>query len=186
MLEVITGCMFSGKTTRFIERVKELKAEGKTVIVLKPEEDVRYSEDHVVSHDGVQIQGLSIDETDQIWEFVEDCDVIALDEVQFFGWDFAETVNEIANQGIHVLAAGLDLDFRGRSFGIIPELMALADTVTKLSGNCSECGELASRSQRLVNGFPAKESDPVYVETADDLIQYEPRCRRHHEVERNK
>lgn len=182
MLEIITGSMYAGKTTRFISRVNELRAEGKTVSVLKPIQDFRYSKNDVVSHDGVKITGLAVDEVFEIREIVEEegSDVLAVDEVQFFGWDFVEIANEMADKGVHVLIAGLDLDFTGRPFGIIPELMAYADLLEKLHTTCSICGGVGSRNQRLVNGQPAKEYDPIFA--SGEHITYESRCRLHHEV----
>lgn len=182
MLEVITGSMYAGKTTRFIERVNELRKEGKTVSVLKPIQDFRYSKNDVVSHDGVKIKGLAVDEVFEIREIVEEdgSDVIAIDEIQFFGWDFVEIVNEIADNGVHVLLAGIDMDFTGRPFGIMPELMAYADVLVKLHATCSVCGGVGSRNQRLVHGQPAKEHDPVYA--TGEHITYESRCRLHHEI----
>lgn len=182
MLELITGSMFAGKTTRFIARVENLRQEGKNVVVLKPIQDFRYSKNDVVSHDGLRVKGLAVDEVFEIREIVEEegCDVIAMDEIQFFGWDFVEVVNELADRGVHVLLAGLDMDFTGRPFGIMPELLAYADVLTKLHAKCSVCDGVASRNQRLVNGKPAKAHDPIFV--SGEHIRYEPRCRIHHEV----
>lgn len=182
MLELITGPMFAGKTTNFIKRITDLRAEGKNVIVLKPIQDFRYSKNDVVTHDGISVKGLAIDEVYEIRELITDegCDVVAVDEVQFFGWDFVEIVNELADEGIHVLLAGLDTDFTGRPFSIMPDLMSYSDVLLKLNGSCSVCGGLSSKSQRLVNGFPASEYDQIIV--VDDSVTYEPRCRLHHEV----
>jgi thymidine kinase len=184
MLEVITGSMFSEKTTELITRVKEYEKEGKNVIIVKPVQDSRYSRNNVVSHDGLKIRALPVDGVDEIFEVIEEeeCDILAIDEVQFFGWDFLEVISHIADKGVYVLAAGLDLDFRGRPFGIMPELMALADIVKKKHAKCSICGNIASRNQRLVNGVPAKESDSIVVTGTNESITYEPRCRFHHEV----
>lgn len=184
MLEVITGSMFSEKTTELIHRVKTYEAEGKHVVTLKPIQDSRYARHDVVSHDGLTMRALAVDGVDEIYEIVEEeaCDVLAIDEVQFFGWDLLEVVVELANRGVYVLVAGLDLDFRGRPFGIMPELMALADIVQKKHATCAVCGRIASRSQRLLNGVPAKASDPIFLMDATEAIQYEPRCRFHHEV----
>ena len=183
MLELITGSMFAGKTTLFIKRINELREAGKNVVVLKPIQDFRYSKNDVVSHDGLRVKGLAVDEVFEIREIVEEqrCDVIAMDEIQFFGWDFVEIVNELADRGVHVLLAGLDMDFTGRPFGIMPELLAYADVLVKLHAKCHVCDGIATRNQRLVNGKPAKLHDPIFV--SGDHITYEPRCRFHHEVE---
>lgn len=182
MLEVITGSMYAGKTNLFISRIKELRAAGKNVSVLKPIQDFRYSKNDVVSHDGLKEKGLAVDEVFEIREIVEEdeCQVLAIDEVQFFGWDFVEIINEIADKNIHVLLAGIDMDFTGRPFGIMPELMAYADILVKLHSKCSECEGIGSRSQRLVNGKPARIHDPIVVSGED--ITYESRCRKHHIV----
>lgn len=183
MLELITGSMFAGKTTLFIERIQALREAGKNVTVLKPIQDFRYSKNDVVSHDGLRVKGLAVDEVYEIREIAEEegCEVIAIDEIQFFGWDFVEIVNELADQGVHVLLAGLDTDFTGRPFGIMPELLAYADKLVKLHGKCCVCDGIASRNQRLVNGKPAKLHDPIFA--SGDHITYEPRCRYHHMVD---
>lgn len=181
MLEVITGCMYSGKTTTFINLTKELQNEGKNVVILKPIQDSRYSKNNIVSHDGLEIKGLAIDEVDEIWEFIDDdIDILAIDEIQFFTWDIVDILNEIADKGVHVIVAGVDLDFKGKPFGIMPVLLAYADKVKKLSSTCAICGNLASRSQRLVHGQPAKITDPILVSA--NGITYESRCRIHHEI----
>lgn len=184
MLEVITGCMFSGKTNTFIKKVNEIEYEGKTIIRLKPVQDFRYSKNNIVSHDGNQVKALAVDEVYEILEIVkeEECDALAIDEVQFFSWDFVDVVNELADNGVHVIVAGLDLDFTGRPFGIMTELLAYADKVIKRNAKCKTCGGIASRSQRLVNGKPAKEHDPIF--TSGDHITYEPRCRIHHQLKK--
>jgi len=186
VLEVITGSMFSEKTTELIYRVREYEREGKTVVTLKPVQDARYSRNDVVSHDGLKIRALAIDGVDEIYEIVEEeeCDVLAIDEIQFFGWDLLDVISDIANRGIYVMVAGLDLDFKGKPFGIMPELMALADIVNKKHARCKVCGKIASRSQRLINGVPAKESDPIFLNSENENITYEPRCRYHHEVKK--
>jgi thymidine kinase len=182
VLEIITGCMYSGKTTHYIQRVEALEKEKKSVIRLKPVQDARYSKNDIVTHDGVRIKGLAVDEVDEIIEIVQEeaCDVLAVDEVQFFGWDFVRIANELANDGVHVLVAGVDLDFAGRPFGIMPDLMAHADKLTKLNATCTVCGKEASRSQRLRFGQPVSEHDPIFA--TDEHTTYESRCRRHHEV----
>ena len=183
MIEVITGGMYSGKTNTFIERVRELEKEGKRVLRLKPIQNDRYAKNDIVSHDGHRIRAVAIEDVAELTEMVEEeaCDVLAVDEVQFFGWDFVILVNQLAEEGLHLLLAGVDQDFTGRPFGIMPELMVYADIMRKLNGTCQICGELASRSQRLVYGEPAKAHEPV-MQTEDENTTYEARCRKHHIV----
>ncbi|QST02905.1 thymidine kinase (plasmid) [Pontibacillus sp. ALD_SL1] len=182
MIELITGCMYSGKTERFIERVHELKGEGKHILQFKPVQDDRYDKNDIVSHDGRRIKGLAVDGPDELMEIVEgeEPDCVAIDEVQFFGWDFVRVVETLANQGVHVLLAGLDQDFTGRSFGIMPDLMAQSDVMIKLNATCARCGDPASKSQRLVYGRPAAIYDPIVI--VKEGVTYEPRCRKHHEL----
>lgn len=182
MLEAITGCMYSGKTTEFIELVKQLRKDGKQVVALKPTRDSRYSKHNIVTHNGIQLKGISIDDISEIWDLIdENTDVIAIDEVQFFeDWDTPKILNDIANKGIHVVVAGLDTDFKGEPYGIMSELLAYADMVIKKSAECSVCGEDATRSQRLVYGEPVKRSDKLFYEHPH--MSYEARCRNHHIV----
>jgi thymidine kinase len=185
MLEVITGCMFSGKTNGLIARMGELRAEGKKIAGFKAIQDDRYSKHNIVSHDQLEMEGLAIDEVYEILEVVreEQCDAIAVDEVQFFSWDFIDVIHQLLEEGRHVVLAGVDLDFTGKPFGIIPELMAYADLLTKKNAICRSCGNVASRSQRLVDGMPARSSDPLFI--TEKYITYEPRCRSCHEVREN-
>lgn len=180
-LEVITGCMFSKKTETFIQKIDELRSKGKEVVVLKPIQDSRYARHDVVSHSGIRTKGIAIDELDEIWEYIDGIDVLAIDEVQFFeNWDLVDLVNEIVSQGVHVILSGLNLDFKGRPYGVMPMIMASADVLNLMHATCSVCGEEATRSQRLVNGKPASVNDPVYI--ISEHITYEPRCRKHHEL----
>lgn len=183
LLEVITGCMYSGKTTLLIDKVREYESKGFKVLVLKPIQDSRYSQYDVVSHDGIKVKGIAVDDVDEMIEIIEEeeFDVLAIDEVQFFeNWDMAEVINSIANKGFHVMVCGLDLNFKGEPYGILPSLMAYADVVYKKHTECRVCGKVASRSQRLVNGKPAKRSDKIFA--VGNHISYEARCRFHHEV----
>src|SRR5699024_7351382 len=107
-------------------------------------------------------------------------DVIGIDEVQFFNEEIIETINQLADQGIRVIAAGLDMNFRGEPFGVVPELMAISESVTKLTAICPKCGSPANRTQRLINGEPASYHDPIILVGASE--SYEPRCRHCHEV----
>lgn len=181
LLEVIIGCMFSGKTELFIKKVNELKKEGKNVVVLKPIEDTRYSKNDVISHSGFKTKGISIEEVSEIYDYIdEEVEVLAIDEAQFFSWDLPEVANELANKGIHIIIAGLNLDFKGEPFGIMPELMALSDKLFHLQGTCSVCKKPATRSQRLYKGKPANPTQPIVM--IGNEISYESRCRKHFEI----
>ncbi|HZH62613.1 MAG TPA: thymidine kinase [Metabacillus sp.] len=180
-LEIICGSMFSGKSEELIRRVRRATFAKQEVKVFKPVIDNRYSEESVVSHNGTAIICKPISKSEDIFEHItEKTDVIAVDEVQFFDEDIADVLTLLANQGYRVIAAGLDQDFRGEPFSIVPKLMSLAELVTKLQAVCSVCGSPASRTQRLINGQPASYDDPIILVGASE--SYEPRCRHHHEV----
>ncbi|MCV9885800.1 thymidine kinase [Metabacillus halosaccharovorans] len=180
-LEIICGSMFSGKSEELIRRVRRATFAKQEVKVFKPVIDNRYSEESVVSHNGTAIICKPISKSEDIFDFItEKTDVIAVDEVQFFDDNIADVLTLLANQGYRVIAAGLDQDFRGEPFSIVPKLMSLAELVTKLQAVCSVCGSPASRTQRLINGQPASYDDPIILVGASE--SYEPRCRHHHEV----
>ena len=180
-LEVICGSMFSGKSEELIRRVRRAQFAKQEVKVFKPVIDNRYSEEEVVSHNGASIICKPVASSLEILEHITDStDVIAVDEVQFFDEHISEVITLLANQGYRVIAAGLDQDFRGEPFGVVPELMAIAELVTKLQAVCSVCGSPASRTQRLINGKPASYHDPIILVGASE--SYESRCRHHHEV----
>ncbi|WP_449538084.1 thymidine kinase [Ferdinandcohnia sp. Marseille-Q9671] len=180
-LEVICGSMFSGKSEELIRRVRRTEFAKQSVQVFKPQIDNRYSDNSVVSHNGTSFVALPISKSTEILEVVSaDTDVVAIDEVQFFDDDIVEVVQVLANRGHRVIVAGLDQDFRGEPFGKVPELLSLAELVTKLQAVCSVCGSPSSRTQRLINGQPASYHDPVILVGASE--SYEPRCRHHHEV----
>lgn len=156
-LTVITGPMFSGKTTYFIELVDGFKKQGFNVLTLKPIQDSRYSRHNVVSHDGASTKGIVVEEVHEILDFLDDdpdIQAIAIDEVQFFGWDFLDIVEDILMRDIHLILSGLDLDFKGQPFGIMPHLLCFATQVKKMQAVCKICGQPAHRSQRLVNDKP--------------------------------
>lgn len=180
-LEIICGSMFSGKSEELIRRVRRATFAKQEVKVFKPVIDNRYSEESVVSHNGTAIICKPISKSEEIFDHItEKTDVIAVDEVQFFDEDIADVLTLLANQGYRVIAAGLDQDFRGEPFSVVPKLMSLAELVTKLQAVCSVCGSPASRTQRLINGQPASYDDPIILVGASE--SYEPRCRHHHEV----
>jgi thymidine kinase len=182
-VEVIVGSMFSGKTDELIRRLRRATIARQKVIVFKPVIDFRYGEDRVTSHAGNDFAAIPIREAAEILEKLEDdTTVVAIDEAQFFNPEIASIVMRMADRGLRVIVAGLDTDFRGEPFGAIPTLMAQAEQVDKLHAICMVCGEEATRTQRLVNGRPARYDDPVVIIGASEL--YEARCRKHHEVPR--
>jgi thymidine kinase len=180
-IELICGSMFSGKTEELIRRVKRAQIAKQKVQVFKPSLDFRYVAEKVSSHNGMHLDATLVREARDILRLVEDdTDVVAVDEVQFFDWSIAEVCNTLAARGVRVIAAGLDMDFRGEPFGPVPLLMAEAEKVDKLQAICVRCGAPASRSQRLIDGQPASYDDPVIMVGASEV--YEARCRHCHQV----
>ena len=180
-IEVISGCMFAGKTEELIRRIKVLEFAKKNVLVFKPALDNRYSDTKVVSHGGSAVDSIVVDNARSILDFVkDDTDVVAIDEVQFFDKDIMLVCDYLAKKGVRVMAAGLDTDFRAEPFGVMPQLITDAEFVTKLTAVCVKCGAPATRTQRLVNGKPASYHDPIIRVGAAEA--YEARCRHCHEV----
>ena len=180
-IEVISGCMFAGKTEELIRRINVLSYAKKNIIVFKPKIDNRYSDSEIVSHSGAKVPCLVVEKAQDMLKKIEaDTEVVAIDEVQFFDKDIVEVCEYLADKGIRVMVAGLDKDFRGESFGVMPELLTRAEFVTKLTAVCAKCGAPATRTQRLVNGKPAGFEDPIVMVGADE--SYEPRCRHCHQV----
>lgn len=180
-LEVICGSMFSGKSEELIRRVRRATYGNLSVRVFKPAIDNRYDNKSVVSHNGSTTIARPVTCSDDILAHIDGhLDLIGIDEVQFFDEKIVDVVDELANQGIRVIVAGLDNDFRGEPFGAMPKLMALGESVTKLNAICPICGSQASRTQRLIDGKPASYNDPTILVGASE--SYEPRCRHHHEV----
>jgi len=180
-VEVITGSMFCGKTDELIRRLRRATIARQRVQVFKPAIDVRYAVEKVTSHAGAEFDALPVEKSADIWKYLEDdVTVVAIDEAQFFDDGVLGVAKELAERGIRVIAAGLDMDFRAEPFGPMPALLAQAEDVSKLRAICMVCGEEASRTQRLVNGEPARYDDPIVIVGADEL--YEARCRQHHEV----
>jgi len=180
-VEVITGSMFSGKTDELIRRLRRATIARQKVQVFKPIIDNRYAVEKVTSHAGSQYEAQPIQSTDELLGYLnEDTTVVAVDEAQFFDNEIILTVQRLADRGLRVIVAGLDTDFRGEPFGPMPLLMSIAERVDKLHAICMTCGEEANRTQRLVNGEPARYNDPVVIVGASEL--YEARCRKHHQV----
>ncbi len=168
-IEVICGSMFSGKTEELIRRLKRARIARQRVEIFKPSIDTRYSEAAVVSHDETAIPSTPVDTASQILLLVGEADVVGIDEAQFFDVELVDVCRQIAGAGTRVIVAGLDQDFQGRPFEPLPQLMAVAEYVTKLHAVCVVCGAPANHSQRLVAGSNR------FLLGATDV--YEPRCR---------
>lgn len=180
-LEVIYGCMFAGKTEELIRRINVLSYAKMKIIVFKPRIDDRYSAIEIVSHSGIKVPCLVINKAAEILKEIKaDTQVVVIDEVQFFDADIVDICEYLADKGIRVIVAGLDKDFRGEPFGVMPQLLTRAEFVTKLTAVCTKCGAPATRTQRLVNGKPASFNDSIVLVGA--VEHYEPRCRHCHEV----
>ena len=168
-IEVICGGMFSGKTEELIRRAKRAHIAGQNVVVVKPAIDKRYSDTEVVSHNETALPSILVDTADQIVLLTGNARVVCIDEAQFFDDRIIDVANSLANDKKRVIIAGLDMDFEGRPFGPMPNLLAIAEFVTKLHAICSESGSLANFSQRVVNN-----QNTVLVGEYD---AYEPRAR---------
>jgi thymidine kinase len=183
-VEVITGSMFSGKTDELIRRLRRATIARQKVQVFKPAIDTRYAQQKVTSHAGNDYDAIPIQHSADVLRMLDpQANVVAIDEAQFFDAEIIPVVQQLANEGVRVIVAGLDTDFRGEPFGPMPVLIAQAEHVEKLHAICMVCGEDACRTQRLVNGQPAHYHDPVVIVGASEL--YEARCRAHHEVPRD-
>ena len=148
-MEVICGSMFSGKTEELIRRLRRAEMAGQNVEIFKPKLDVRYAEEEVVSHNQNKIRSTPVDSPNEILLLGSNCDVVGIDEAQFFDESVVEVANKLANSGIRVVIAGLDMDFMGRPFGAMPNLMATAEYVTKVHAICKRTGNLANYSRRI-------------------------------------
>jgi len=168
-IEVVAGSMFSGKTEELIRRLKRAKFAKQRVEIFKPQVDTRYSEVEVVSHDANSIHSTPVSSSGNIFLLSSDVDVIGIDEAQFFDMGLTEVCNKLADQGVRVIVAGLDMDFRGVPFGPMPHLMACAEYVTKVHAICVKCGDLAQYTHRK------SESDKLVLLGEMDI--YEPLCR---------
>jgi thymidine kinase len=169
-IEVICGCMFSGKTEELIRRVRRANIAKQKVIVFKPDIDTRYSNDHIVSHSEQTHTSVSIKDVNEILNLAEDYQVIGIDEAQFFSMDILKVVETLANSGRRVIVAGLDQDYRGKPFDPMPQLLAIAEYITKTLAICVICGNPADRTQRKT-----KSQERVLVGAKD---VYEARCRK--------
>jgi thymidine kinase len=169
-IEVICGSMFSGKTEELIRRLRRAEYARLNVEIFKPKVDTRYSEEEVISHDATSIRSTPVDSSQNILLLSNDVDVIGIDEAQFFDMGLVDVCNRLANNGLRVVVAGLDMDFRAKPFGPMPALMATAEYVTKVHAICMRCGSLANHSHRTT------EDEKLVV--LGETNNYEPLCRR--------
>lgn len=183
-VEVICGSMFSGKSEELLRRLRRASIARQKVVVVKPALDVRYGTSCICSHDGRDWEAVCVQRSDEILLVpgVEEADVVAVDEAQFLDDELPHVVQFLADRGKRVIVAALDQDFRGEPFGPVPAVMAVAEFVDKLQAICARCGAPASRTQRLLDGHPAGEHDPLIK--VGGMESYEARCRRCHEVRR--
>jgi thymidine kinase len=181
-LTVITGSMFSGKSEELIRRLRRALYAHRSVQVFKHALDTRSEHTEIRSHSGAALHdAVAISTSDELLERVEQkIDIVAIEEAQFFDEGIVDVCRHLADAGYEVVAAGLDMDFRGEPFGPMPRLLAEADEVVKLRAICARCGRDASRSQRLIDGRPAPASAPTILVGAQE--SYEARCRHCHEV----
>lgn len=168
-IEVICGSMFSGKTEELIRRLKRAKIANQRVEIFKPRVDTRYDDVKVVSHDANYILSTPVASSSELLELTDGVNVVGVDEAQFFDAQLPEICQKLALRGIRVIVAGLDMDFRGKPFGPMPNLLAVAEYITKVHAICQHCGNLATHSYRLVT-----DGDTVVL---GEKESYEPRCR---------
>jgi thymidine kinase len=168
-IEVVCGSMFSGKTEELIRRIKRAQIANQKVEIFKPKKDTRYDEEKVVSHNENYIQSIPVERSADILNYVRDTNVVGIDEAQFFDEQLVEVCQKLAIRGVRVIVAGLDMDFRGKPFGPIPDLLAVSEYITKVHAICPHCGNLATHSYRL-----SSEQETVVL---GEKNKYEPRCR---------
>ena len=188
-VEVVCGPMFAGKTEELIRRIKRLEYAKQHFIVFKPKIDNRYSkEGEIVSHNLSKAKAILVNDSKDILDFIqkheERLDAVVIDEAQFFDKGIVKVADTLADWGIRVIVGGLDRDFKGEPFGPMPELLAIAEFVTKLTAICVKTGRPATRTQRIINGEPAHYNDPIILVGAKE--SYEPRARHSHEVKGKK
>ena len=169
-IEVIVGCMFSGKTEELIRRLRRAEIAKQKVVVFKPKIDNRYSPDHIVSHSEARLKSLVVENSSEVEKLAQNAQVIGIDEGQFFDSGIIDVVERLANQGKRVVVAGLDQDYRAKPFEPMPQLLAIAEYITKTLAICVVCGNPADRTQRTTTS-----SERVLVGAKDS---YEARCRR--------
>ena len=180
--EIITGPMSCGKTEELLRRIKRCIIAQKKVKVISPEIDTRSKGDYIESRNGLWLDAINVKNARDILTYISsDDEIVAIDEIQFFDMEIVSVVRKLIEHGKRVIASGLDLDFKGEPFGAMPELLCLADKVDKLSAVCMKCGsDHATRTQRLINGFPADKSSPLIMIGGDET--YEARCLKCYEL----
>ncbi|WP_435333438.1 thymidine kinase [Haloarchaeobius sp. TZWWS8] len=183
-IEVITGSMFSGKTEELLRRLRRAEIAGQEVAVFTPKLDHRYGEEVIGSHGGRSWEAVPVEsEGEDVWEVLDHLNgeqVVAIDEANFFEPSLVDLCEHLADDGRRVIVSGLDQTFRGEPYEPVPQLMAMAEYVEKLQAICVECGEPATRNQRLVDGEPAHRDDPTTLVGAEE--SYEARCRSCHTI----
>lgn len=174
-IEVICGSMFSGKTEELIRRIRRAEYARQKVLVFKPAIDNRYDDTNIVSHSRMQAPSIPINDITEALDYItDDAVVVAIDEAQFFGAEIVSVCNQLADRGLRVIVAGLDQDYKGEPFGYMPQLLAIAEYVTKNLAICVVCGNPANRTQRTIH-----KGDQILVGSTE---AYEARCRNCHEV----
>jgi thymidine kinase len=176
-LEVICGPMFAGKSEEFMRRLRRADIANLKMLIFKPILDTR-ADDEITSHNGARMKAIPLADPQEILNFPDLAayDVIAIDEAQFFSTDIVPVIRTLIAMGKRVIIAGLDLDYRSEPFGPMPQILALADSITKLQAICVMCGQDACRSQRIINGNPARYDDPLIMIGAEE--SYQPRCKK--------
>ncbi len=168
-IEVICGSMFSGKTEELIRRVKRAEIANQEILLIKPKVDERYHKKNVVSHQGKSLKAISVKKASEIITIWKEEKVVAIDEAQFFDNGIINVCNELSNEGVRIIIAGLDMDFKGMPFGPMPELLSIAEYVTKVHAICMSCGNLAQFSHRKI-----KSDEQVLIGAVEE---YKPLCR---------
>lgn len=177
-IEVITGCMFSGKTEELIRRLRRAQIAKQKVKIFKPRIDARYSDNSIVSHNEQSLPSILIEDINEVLKYSDDAQVIGIDEAQFFNEEIVSICNSLASQGKRVIVSGLDQDYTGKPFEPVPQLLAVAEYITKQHAICVVCGNPADKTQRKTT-----ESERVIVGAADI---YEARCRKCHYIPKEK
>ncbi|AAT75991.1 thymidine, deoxyuridine kinase [Mesoplasma florum L1] len=187
-VELITGCMFAGKTEEFIKRLRRHAFAKRNVIAFKPVIDTRYAVNEVASHAGTLLPSIPVNSTAELKEKLEakilekKVDVVGIDEIQFFDEAIVDYIEELADRGIIVIVTGLDKDFRSQPFKNVDRILPLAEMVDKLTAICQKCGNFANRTQRIIDGKPADWNSPLILVDGND--SYEARCRNCYQIEK--